>query len=153
MDPTFRFGNVTGVTNRGIQIPLCLYRSKASINKKKKYSLRSLYTEEILDTCNRTPRSHIIKLPPGCKVTSTGEDTLDVGQCSDEPCSQSSSFSKTCGRKEDCCCGPVDEEDQERVVINCGRSFNDMVFHRVSECGCSTCAKKETVLKGELRRT
>ncbi|XP_078344733.1 cartilage intermediate layer protein 1-like [Oculina patagonica] len=106
--------------------------------------------EEILDTCNRTPRSHVIKLPPGCKVASTGEDTLDIGQCSDEPCSQTSSLSHSCGAKEDCCCGPVSEDHQERIVVNCGVSYNDMVFYRLKGCGCGTCAKRETVIKGEV---
>ncbi|KAL9958321.1 hypothetical protein ACROYT_G035323 [Oculina patagonica] len=106
--------------------------------------------EEILDTCNRTPRSHVIKLPPGCKVASTGEDTLDIGQCSEEPCSQSPSLSDSCGAKEDCCCGPVSEDHQERIVVNCGVSYNDMVFYRLKGCGCGTCAKRETVIKGEV---
>ncbi|KAL9953643.1 hypothetical protein ACROYT_G041093 [Oculina patagonica] len=106
--------------------------------------------EEILDTCNRTPRSHIIKLPPGCKVKGTGKDTVDIGQCSNEPCSQSSSFSDTCGAREDCCCSPMGDEHQEKIVVSCGGGYQDVVFNRVSECGCSTCDKRETVIKGEV---
>ncbi|KAJ7374297.1 hypothetical protein OS493_007382 [Desmophyllum pertusum] len=107
-------------------------------------------TEEILDTCNRTPSSDIIQLPPGCKVKDTGENTLDVGQCSGEPCSQRSKFSQTCGSKEDCCCGPRADDYQEIDVI-CGVwNFIKMVFYIVKECRCSTCLKRETLLKGDV---
>ena len=105
-----------------------------------------------MDTCNRTPSSHIIQLPRGCTVLGTNEETLDVGQCSHEPCSQRSTFSRlTCGVKEDCCCSPRGLRYQERVVIDC---YDDaragMIVYRVKECGCSTCIKRETILTGEL---
>ncbi len=74
---------------------------------------------------------------------------MDIGQCSDEPCSQSSSFSDTCGAREDCCCSPMGDEHQEKIVVSCGGGYQDVVFNRVSECGCSTCDKRETVIKGE----
>lgn len=122
----------------------CSYKSS-----KEKATFCIVYTEEILDTCNRTPSSHIIQLPLGCTVRGTDEETLDVGQCSDEPCSQKSSFSQTCGVKEDCCCSPRGEEYQERVVISCiDDVMNEMVLFRIKECGCSTCTKRETVFKG-----
>lgn len=103
----------------------------------------------MFDTCNRTPSSHIIKLPPGCTESNSDKNTLDIGQCSDESCSQNSSISQTCTAKEDCCCGPRGKEYQERVYIFCGQSYSDMVFYRIKECGCSACVKRETVIKGE----
>lgn len=103
----------------------------------------------MFDTCNRTPRSHVIKLPPGCREGISDKNTVDIGQCSDEPCSQNSSLSQTCTAKEDCCCGPRGKEYQERVYIFCGDSYSDMVFYRIKECGCSACVKRETVIKGE----
>ncbi|XP_020605848.1 cartilage intermediate layer protein 1-like isoform X2 [Orbicella faveolata] len=106
--------------------------------------------EEILDTCNRTPSSHIIKLPPGCREGYSGKNTLDIGQCSDEPCSQISSLSQTCAVNEDCCCRPRGKDYQERVLITCGGSFSEMIFYRVKECGCSSCVKREAVIKGEV---
>ena len=81
----------------------------------------------------------------------TSEETLDVGQCSHEPCSQRSSFSgQTCGVKEDCCCSPRSDRRSEKVVISCfDDAMSEMVFLRVKECGCSSCVKRETVIKGE----
>ena len=109
------------------------------------------HVDEILDTCNRTPSRHIIQLPPGCKVKDTGENTLDIGQCSDDPCSRSSSFNQTCGGKEDCCCGPrKGAEYQERILLSCVDGSSEIAFHRVKECRCTTCVLKTTILKGKL---
>ena len=114
-----------------------------------------LFTAQIIENlsmdCNRTPSSHIIKLPPGCREGITGKDTLDIGQCSDEPCSQSSSLSQTCTGNEDCCCGPRGKDYQEKLLITCGYgdSATEMTFYRVKECGCSSYVKRETVIKGE----
>ena len=103
----------------------------------------------MFDTCSRTPSSHIIKLPEGCTERRTGKNALDVGQCSGEPCSQSSSLSQTCTGKEDCCCGPRGKEYQDRVFITCGGSHSEMIFYRIKECTCSVCVNRETVIKGE----
>ena len=95
----------------------------------------------------------MIQLPLGCTDKSTGKNTLDVGRCSEEPCSQSTSFSQSCGRKEDCCCGPRGEDYREAVEIDCGGSSGHNmggVFYRIKECGCSTCVKQETVLQGNM---
>lgn len=113
--------------------------------------------ENLLDTCNRTPRSHLIQLPDACMVKSTGENVLDVGQCSDEPCSQRSSFNQSCGGKDDCCCGPKPIEYQEKVMISCYVMFGDYRYswdavelYRVKECGCGSCLKQNTVIEGQV---
>ena len=88
-------------------------------------------------------------------VKSTEENVLDVGQCSDEPCSQRSSFNQSCGGKDDCCCGPKPIEYQEKVMISCYVMFGDYRYswdavelYRVKECGCGSCLKQNTVIEG-----
>ena len=112
-----------------------------------------LFTAQIIENlsmdCNRTPSSHIIKLPPGCNEGFTGKNNLDIGQCSNEPCSQNSSLSQTCAGNEDCRCGPRGKDYQERVLITCDGQNSEMMFYRVKECGCSSYVKRETVIKGE----
>ena len=95
----------------------------------------------------------MIQLPEGCVVKSTGENVLDVGQCSDEPCSKRSSFNQSCGGEEDCCCGPKPIEYQEKVMITCGvtlqyYSWDAAELYRVKECGCGSCLKQKTVIEG-----
>ena len=105
------------------------------------------------DTCNRTPRSHVIKLPQYCTVQSTGQKVLDVGKCSDGPCSPSLSFNHSCGGDEDCCCGPKGGDYLEAVTIGCAERpplvNRLMEFYRIRECGCSPCLKRKTVIEGQ----
>lgn len=108
--------------------------------------------EDTFDTCSPTPRSHIIQLPKQCTVQSTGENFLDIGKCSDGPCLGSSSFNQSCpGNKEDCCCGPKGDEYQERVVISCRYESDTFELSRVTECGCSTCSRQKSFMKGNSR--